>query len=253
MCECSELVQYGSWAGAYDTEIACSVLVCVNVYRWVHVRENQYLCTVLTSQGFVFLCTSVQCEPPRASYSVLVLAPQGFLLLCTSVRCEPKRVLCGTSQALCFCVLNEPQELCAVRAYKGSVQCAPGLVILCTVRAPRALCGASLQRLYTVCDRACAYVYCTSPKSFVRCEPTKALHSVRQGLCFCVLYEPQELCAVRAYKGFMQCAGARPLRFAPSAYVLVGSNEQMSSCTRTCTYVLYEFTRYLCFCTRVCR
>ena len=168
--------------------------------------ENQYLSTVLAPQGFVLLCTFVHCEPPRASHGVLVLAPQGFVLLCTSVRCEPKRALCGASlqrlcasvyctspkshvrcestKALCFCVLYEPQELCAVRAYKG-------FVLLCTVQAPRA-CGASLQRL-------CASVYCTSPISFVRCEPTKAL-------CLCVLYELHELCAVRAYKGFIQCA-----------------------------------------------
>ena len=101
------------------------------------------------------------------------------------VRCEP-------TKALCFGVLYELQELCAVRAYKGFIQCAPGLVLLCTVRAPRALRGASLQRL-------CASVYRTSPKSFARCEPTKAL-------CLCVLYEPHELCAVRTYKDFIQCA-----------------------------------------------
>ena len=33
LCECGELVQYGSWAGARDNDIACSVLACVNVYR----------------------------------------------------------------------------------------------------------------------------------------------------------------------------------------------------------------------------
>ena len=218
------------------------------------VYENQYLSTVLAPQSFVLLlCTSVQCEPPRASYSVLVLAPRGFVLLCTSVRCEPKRPLCGASlqslcasvyctssksfvrceptkalysvrPGLCFCVLYEPQALCTVRAYKG-------FVLLCTVRgAPRALSGASLQRL-------CASVCCTSPTSFVRCEPTKTLYNVRQGWCFCVLYKPLELCAVRAHKGFMQCADARPPGFVPSAYVLVRSYEQMSSCTRTCTYI----------------
>ena len=187
-----------------------------------------------TPQGFLLLCTPVQCEPPRASYSVLVLAPQGFVLLFTSVWCEPKRALCGSTlqrpcacvyctspksyvrhestkalysvrQGLCFCVLYEPQELCAVRAYKG-------FVLLCTVRAPRALCGASPQRLYTVCARAGASVYCTSPKSFVRCEPTKALYSVRPGLYFCELYEPQELCAVRAYKFFVLLCTVRAPR-----------------------------------------
>ena len=226
---------------------------------------------------------SVRSSPPRALYFCVRLYsvnPQGLHTVCW---CSPPRTLY-------FCVLQygaSPNGLCAVRAYKG-------FVLLCTVRAPRALCGASLQRLYTVCTRACASVYCTSPKSVVRCEPTK-------GLCFCVLYEPQELCAVRAYKGFIQCApglvllctvrapralcgaslqricasvhctspkslctvrvykgflqraGARPPGFAPSAYVLVRSYEQMSSCTRTCTYVLYELTHYLCFCTGVCR
>ena len=93
-----------------------------------------------------------------------------------------------------------------VRAQTGVVRYKPGFVLLCTERAPRALCGASLQRLCVVCARACDSMYCTSPKSFVRCEPTKALYSVRQGLCLCVLYEPQELRTVRAYKGFTQCA-----------------------------------------------
>ena len=124
-------------------------------------------------------------------------------------------------QGLCFCVLYEPQELCAVRAYKG-------FALLCTVRAPRALRGASLQRL-------CAFVCCTSPtsfsvrvyKDFIPCAP---------GLCFCVLYEPHGLCAVRAYKGFIQCAGARPSSFGLSAYVLVRSYEQMSSCTSVHMY-----------------
>ena len=179
----------------------------------------------------------------------------------TSVRCSPPR-------ALYFCVLPcgaSPTGLCAVRAYKG-------FVLRCTVRAPRALCGASLQRLYTVCARACASgtvrasralcgaslqrlcasVYRTSAESFARCEPTKALclcvlyepHelcAVRayKGFIRCALYEPHELCAVRAYEGFIQCAGVRPPSFAPSAYVPVRSYEQMmSSCTRTCTYAL---------------
>ena len=173
--------------------------------------------------------TSVRSSPPRALYffvrlysanlqglpiMLLVLAPQGFVLLRTSVRCASQRPLCGASlqrlcasvywtssksfvrceptKALCFGVLYELQELCAVRAYKGFIQCAPGLELLCTVRAPRALRGASLQRL-------CASVYCTSAKSLARCEPTKAL-------CLCVLYEPHEHCAVRAFKGFIQTA-----------------------------------------------
>ena len=181
------------------------------------------------------ISTSVRSSPPRAMYFCVRLYsanPQGLHTVCW----------CSPPSASYFCVLQygaSPNGLCAVRAYKG-------FVLLCTVRAPRALCGASLQRFYTVCTRACASVYCTSPMIFVRCEPTKAL-------CFCALYEPQELCAVRAYKGFIQCTDARPPGFAPSAYVLVRSYEQMSSCTRTCTYVLYEPTRHLCLCTGVCR
>ena len=245
------------------------------------------------------------------------------------MRCEP-------TKALCFGVLYELQELCAVRAYKGFIHCAPGLVLLCTVRAPRALRGASLQRLcasvyrtsaksFARCEptkalclcvlyephelapralrgaspqRLCASVCCTSPTSFVRCEPTKALYSAHctsltsfvrcepaKALCLCVLYEPHELfsvraykdfiqcarglvllvlyelhelcavraykgfiqcvlyephelCAVRAYKGLIQCAGVRPPSFSPNAYVPLRSYEQMSSCTRTCTYAL---------------
>ena len=162
--------------------------------------------------SYTRISISVRSSPPRALYFCVLLYsvnPQGLHTVCW---CSPPR-------ALYFCVLQygaSPNGLCAVRAYEGSV-------LLCTVRAPRALCGASLQRLYTVCTRACASVYCTSPKSlcgaslqrlcasvyctspkiFVRCEPTKALYSVRQDLCFCVLYEPQERCAVRAYIGFV--------------------------------------------------
>ena len=196
------------------------------------------LCAVRAYKGFVLRCTV---RAPRALCSA---SPQRLCasVYCTSfksfVRCEPTKALYSVRPGLGFCVLNEPQELCAVRAYKG-------VMLLCTVRASRALRGASLQRL-------CASVYCTSPTSFVRCEPTKTLCSVRQGLCFCVLYKPHELCVVRAYKDCIQCAGARPPGFAPSAYVLVRSYEQMSSCTKTCTYVLYELMRYFCFCTGTC-
>ena len=153
----------------------------------------------------------------------------------TSVRSSPPR-------ALYFCVLPcgaSLTGLCAVRAYKD-------FVLRCTVRAPRALCGASLQRL-------CASVYRTSAKSFARCEPTKAL-------CLCVPYERQELCAVRAYKGFVPlCAvrasralcGASLQRFSTVCwcsplkifYVLVRSYEQMSSCTRTCMPVCHGTER----------
>ena len=113
------------------------------------------------------ISTSVRSAPPRTLYLCVRLYsanPQGLHTVCW----------CSPSRALYFCVLQygaSPNGLCAVRAYKG-------FVLLCTVRAPRALCGASLQRIYTVSARARASVYCTSPKSSVRCEPTKALYSV---------------------------------------------------------------------------
>ena len=86
----------------------------------------------------------------------------------------------------------------------------------------------------------CAFVYvCTmrAQKGLVRCEPRKALYSVvilaHQGFVLSVyllvrervhLSEPEHLygvgpqglctsvyvCTVRAHKGFIQCAGARP-------------------------------------------
>ena len=226
--------------------------------------ENQYLSTVLPPRALYFCVRLYSANHQGLPIVLLVLAPQGFVLLRTSVRCASQRPLCGA----------RPNGLCAVRAYKGFIQCAPGLVLLshlCTVRAPRALRGASLQRL-------CASVYRTSAKSFARCEPTNILclcvlyephelFSVRaykdfiqcapglvllvlyephelcavrayKGFIQCALYEPHELCAVRTYKGFIQCAGVRPPSFGPSAYVPVRSYEQMSSCTRTCTYAL---------------
>ena len=70
---------------------------CVGACTDEFMYESQYLSTILAPQVFVLLCTSVQCEPPRALYSVLMLAPQGFVLMCTSVRCEPKRALCGAN------------------------------------------------------------------------------------------------------------------------------------------------------------
>ena len=161
----------------------CScVWACTDEFMY----ENQYLSTVLAPQGFVLLCTSVQYEPPRASYSVLVRAPQGFVLLCASVRYEPKRTLCGANPEGRYTVCWYPPT----RALYPMLMCLRGSVL-------------------SEPARACASVYCTSPKSFVGCEPTKALYSVRQGLCVCVLYEPQELYAVRAYKGSIQCASAR--------------------------------------------
>ena len=121
--------------------------------------ENQYLSTVLAPQGFAFCVRLYSANPQGLPIVLLVPAPQSVLPLCTSVRCKSHRPLCG----------------------------------------------ASLRRL-------CASVCCTSSKSFVRCKPTKALYSVRQGLCFCVLYEPQELCTVRAYRGFVLMCTVRAPR-----------------------------------------
>ena len=132
------------------------------------------------------ISTSVRSSPPRALYFCVRLYsanPQG---LHTGCWCSPPR-------ALYFCVLQyggSPNGLCAVRTRKGVIQCAgtrppelctqclcaradlycpspQGLELLCTVRAPRALCGASLQRRYTVCC----------------CSPPTALHRVR--MCSC--------------------------------------------------------------------
>ena len=139
------------------------------------------------------ISTSVRSSPPRALYFcvrlysanhqglpivLLVLAPQGFVLLRTSVRCASQRPLCG----------------------------------------------ASLQRLYTVCARACVSVpsvHCTSPKSFARCEPrlcasvyrTSAKSFARceptKALWLCVLYEPHELFSVQGLQRlYTVCARA---------------------------------------------
>ena len=180
---------------------------------------------VLASQGFVLLRTSVRCasQRPLCGASLQRLCASVY---CTSsksfVRCEPTTVLYSVLQGLCFCVLYEPQELCAVRAYKG-------FVLLCTVRAPRTLRGASLQRF-------CASVCCTSPTSFVRCEPTKALY--RQ----CALYEPHELCAVRAYKGFVPLCAVR----APRAFFGASLQRLYTVCARACASGTVRASRALC-------
>ena len=218
MCECGELVQYGSWAGACDNEITCSVLAYVSVYRCVRVRESvpQYgprppgLCTSLYFRAVRVSPAFVRCEPTKTlCFGVLYELRELF------VRCEPTKALYSVRRGLCFCVLYEPtkalrfcvpyerQELCAVRAYKGFVP-------LCTVRAPRALRGPSLQRL-------CASVCCRSFTSFVRCEPTKAFYRVRAPRALrgaslqrlSTVYERQELCAVRASKGYLPCTSAK--------------------------------------------
>ena len=222
MCECGELVQYGSWAGACDNEIACSVLAYVSVYRCVRVRESvpQYgprppgLCTSVYFRAVRVSPAFVRCEPTKTlCFGVLYELRELF------VRCEPTKALYSVRRGLCFCVLYEPsrgaslQRLCA-SVYRTSARsfarCEPTNVPLCTVRAPRALRGASLQRL-------CASVCCRSFTSFVRCEPTKAFYRVRAPRALrgaslqrlSTVYERQELCAVRASKGFLPCTSAK--------------------------------------------
>ena len=139
---------------------------CVGACTEEFMYESQYLSTVLAPQGFVLLCTSVQCKPPRASYSVLVLAPLRFVLLCASVRCEP---LCGANPQGRVLVLARqsfvPSAYVLVRIFTARAR--KGFVLLCSVQAQRALCGASLQRLYKVCW----------------CSPPRALHPVL--MCSC--------------------------------------------------------------------
>ena len=140
------------------------------------------LCAVRAYKDFVLRCTV---RAPRAfcavrAYKGFIQRAPGLVLLCTVralARCEP-------TKALRFCVPYERQELCAVRAYKGFVP-------LCTVRAPRALRGASLQRL-SLCAVGASRALCGA--SLQRLS---------------TVYERQELCAVRASKGFLPCTSAK--------------------------------------------
>ena len=164
-------MQYGSWTGACDNEIACSVLVCGSVYRGVHVQESVpqygprppwlctsvYVCTVVRNlKGFI------QCAGAR---------PPGLVLLCTPVRHEPELVLCGAN----------PQGRYTVCWYSPTK--ASNTVLMCW-------CGSVRSEPAS----ACAIVYDTSPKSFVRCDlqrlytvcwcsPPGALHPVL--MCSC--------------------------------------------------------------------
>ena len=110
--------------------------------------------------------TSVRSSPPRALYFCVLPCGASLTGLC-AVRAYKNFVL--------RCTVRAPRAFCTVQAYKGFIQRAPGLVLLCTVRA------------------------------LARCEPTKALR-------FCVPYERQELCAVRAYKGFVPLCTVRTPR-----------------------------------------
>ena len=150
--------------------------------------------------------------------------------------------LCAVRASRASCDANL-QRLSTVRAYKGFLPCEP----------TKAFYRASLQRLSTVYERPelCAvraskgFLTCTSAKSFARSKPPKTL-------CLCVLKEPHELRAVRAYKGLLcarvqkLCAVRASKSFVPLCAVrasraMCSASLQrlvMCSCTRTCTYVL---------------
>ena len=118
------------------------------------------------------------------------------------------------------------QRLCA-SVYRTSARsfarCEPtkAVVPLCTIRAPRALRGASLHRL-------CTSVCCKSLTSFVRCEPAKAFYRASlQRLS--TVYERQELCAVRASKSCVPLCAVRASRATCGASL---QRLVMCSCTR---------------------
>ena len=213
MCECGELVQYSSWAGAV-------------------------LYAPSRGASLPRLSASVYCTRPRS-----VRASKGFALLCT-VRAPGALRGASLQRLLCLCVPYERQELCAVRASKGFVP-------LCAVRASRALCGASLQRLSTV--RAYkGFLPCTSAKSFARCEPPKAFYRVRapRALRGASL---QKLCASVCCKSLTSYVRCEPTKAFHRVLVLA---LQDLLCARVQEpvhmYCLYELTRYLLFCTVTC-
>ena len=184
MCECVELVQYGSWAGAVLYE---------------------------PSRGASLprLSASVYCTRPRA-----VRASKGFALLCT-VRAPGALRGASLQRLLCLCVPCERQELCAVRASKGFVP-------LYAVRASRPLCGASLYRV-------------RAPRA-LRGASLQRLPTV---------YERQELCAVRAPKGFVPLCAVRASR------AMCGASLQRLSTVCWCSpfkicYVLVYKNLYIC-------
>ena len=210
------------------------------------------LCAVRAYKDFVLRCTV---RAPRAfcavrAYKGFIQRAPGLVLLCTVralARCEP-------SKALGFCVPYERQELCAVRASKGFVP-------LCTVRAPRALRGASLQRLSTVYERQelCAvrvskgFLPCTSAKSFARCEPPKAFYRVRAPRALrgaslqrlSTVYERQELCAVRASKGFVPLCAVRASRALCDASLQRHPTVCWCSPLKICNVLVYK-NLYIC-------
>ena len=188
--------------------------------------------------------TSVWSSPPRALYFCVRLYstnPQGLYTVCW---CSPPR-------ALYFCVLQygaSSNEICAVRTHKGVTQCAgtrppelctqrlcaradlycpsqQGLVLLCTVRVQRALCGASLQRLYTVCW----------------CSPPKALHPVL--MCSC---GREQMSSCTSTYTYVRYELTNSLCFCAGGCADEGGTVQMSSCTGTCMSVRCESTTALC-------
>ena len=174
------------------------------------VRAPKAFCAVRAYKGFALLCTVrapgalrgaslkrlcasvyrtsaksfARCEPPKAFYRVRApRALRGASLQRLSTVYE-RQELCAVRAS------NGFVPLCAVRASRAFVRCEPTKAFY-RVRAPRALRGASLQRLYaSVCCKSltsfCAVraykglLPCTSAKSFARCEPPTAL-------CLCVL------------------------------------------------------------------
>ena len=138
------------------------------------------VCERVPMRSCTGISTSVRSSPPRALYFCVLPCGASLTGLC-AVRAHKDFVL--------RCTVRAPRAFCAVRAYKGFIQRAPGLVLLCTVRA-LARCEPTKalrfcvpyerQELCAVRAYNCASVYRTSAKSFARCEPLKAL-------CLCVL------------------------------------------------------------------
>ena len=149
-----------------------------------------------------------------------------------------------------------------------AVRASKGFALLCTVRAPGALRGASLQRLLCLCvpyerQELCAVRASTgfvplcavrasrascganlqrlstvrAYKGFLPCEATKAFYRVRapralRGASLQRLsnvYERQELCAVRASKSFVPLCAVRASRATCGASL---QRLVMCSCTR---------------------
>ena len=257
MCECGELVQYGSWAGACDNEIACSVLAYVSVYRCVRVRESvpQYgprppgLCTSVYFRAVRVSPAFVRCEPTKTlCFGVLYELRELF------VRCEPTKALYSVRRGLCFCVLYEPsrgaslQRLCA-SVYRTSARsfarCEPTKALcLCVPYERQELCAVRASK---------GFLPCTSAKSFARCEPPKAFYRVRAPRALrganlqrlSTVYERQELCAVRASKGFVPLCAVRASRALCDASLQRHPTVCWCSPLKICNVLVYK-NLYIC-------